>query len=305
MTHEPKHEPTPALTVQDKVGVLIDAMPWIERFAGAVVVVKFGGNAMVDDDLKRAFAQDVVHLRLLGLHPVVVHGGGPQISQMLDRLGIESEFKGGFRVTTPEAMDVVRMVLVGQVQREIVGLINAHGPLAVGMSGEDAHLFTAQRLTVDAAGQPVDFGQVGEVVEVKPSFVLRVLDDALVPVVSSIARAADGLTYNVNADTAAAHLAMALRAEKLVMLTDVGGLFRNWPERDSLVSEITTDDLRGLLPTLEAGMLPKMAACLMAVDAGVEKAHVLDGRVAHALLLEVFTDGGVGTQVVAGGGDGS
>jgi acetylglutamate kinase len=289
-------------TAGDKAAVLVEALPWLERFQGATVVVKYGGHAMSDATLRSAFAQDVVFLRRVGINVVVVHGGGPQIDAMLTRLDIASEYRSGLRVTTPEAMEVVRMVLVGQVQRDIVGLINVHGPLAVGMSGEDAHLFTARRLCVDAAGQPVDLGQVGDVVEVKPSFVQRVLDDALVPVVSSIARGVDGQTYNVNADTAAAELAIALHAEKLVVLTDVGGLLRSWPEPDSLISDISASDLRALLPQLEAGMLPKMSACLTAVEAGVPKAHVLDGRVAHALLLEVFTDGGVGTQVVADGG---
>ncbi len=290
-------------TAGDKAAVLVEALPWLERFQGATVVVKYGGHAMSEPTLRSAFAEDVVFLRRVGINVVVVHGGGPQIDAMLARLDIASEYRSGLRVTTPEAMDVVRMVLVGQVQRDIVGLVNAHGPLAVGMSGEDAHLFTARRLAKDATGQPVNLGQVGEVVEVKPSFVQRVLDDALIPVVSSIARGVDGQTYNVNADTAAAQLAVALQAEKLVVLTDVRGLLRSWPEPDSLITDISSSELRALLPQLEAGMLPKMSACLMAVDAGVPKAHVLDGRVAHALLLEVFTDGGVGTQVVAGGGE--
>ena len=283
-----------------KAAVLTEALPWLERFHGTTVVVKYGGNAMVDDALKAAFAEDIVFLRHVGMKPVVVHGGGPQITSMLDRLGVPSEFRGGYRVTTPEAMDVVRMVLTGQVQREVVSLINAHGPFAVGMSGEDAHLFTAERRDAIVDGRPVDVGLVGDVVTVEPDFVQGLLSDGLIPVVSSVARGSDGSTYNVNADTAAAALACALGAEKLVVLTDVEGLYRDWPSSDEVISQLTADELEALLPTLSAGMIPKMEACLRAVRGGVPKAHVLDGRVAHALLLEVFTDEGVGTQVVPG-----
>jgi acetylglutamate kinase len=281
-----------------KAAVLAEALPWLERFHGRTVVVKYGGHAMTDDTLRRAFAEDIVFLRYAGLRPVVVHGGGPQITAMLDALGVASEFRGGLRVTTPEAMDVVRMVLTGQVQREVVGLVNAHGPFAVGMSGEDAHLFTARRRSAVVDGEPVDVGQVGDVVRVEPAFVRGLLDDGLVPVVSSVARGEDGGVYNVNADTAAAALAVALGAEKLVVLTDVEGLYTDWPASDELHSELTADELERLLPTLSAGMVPKMEACLRAVRGGVPKAHVLDGRVLHALLLEVFTSSGVGTQVL-------
>ena len=280
-----------------KAGVLTEALPWLEEFEGATVVVKYGGNAMTDDSLRRSFAEDVVFLRRAGLRPVVVHGGGPQISSMLDRLGIESEFRGGLRVTTPEAMDVVRMVLTGQVQREVVGLINEHGPLAVGLSGEDAQLFHAVRRTTLVEGSSVDIGQVGEIDRVDASFVQTVLDDGLIPVVSSIARGDDGEVFNVNADSAAAAIAVALEACKLMILTDVAGLYRNWPDTSEVISELTTQSLRELLPSLDTGMAPKMEACLRAVEQGVAKAHVLDGRTPHALLLEVFTDEGIGTQV--------
>jgi acetylglutamate kinase len=298
MTHESK---TP-ITVQDKVGVLIDAMPWIERFAGAVVVVKFGGNAMVDDDLKRAFAQDVVHLRLLGLHPVVVHGGGPQISQMLSRLGIESEFKGGFRVTTPEAMDVVRMVLTGQVSRELVGLINAHGPHAVGLSGEDAGLLRATRRHAMVDGEAVDVGLVGDVVAVNPAAIEDLIQAGRIPVVSTVAPDIDdpASVLNVNADTAAAAIAAALGARKLIMLTDVEGLYSDWPNRDSLVRQIYAPDVEALLPSLESGMVPKMEAALRAVKGGVPQVHIIDGRVPHAILTEIFTTEGIGTMILAG-----
>jgi acetylglutamate kinase len=281
-----------------KAQVLTQALPWLSRFHGATVVVKFGGNAMIDEALKRAFAQDVVFLRYAGLRPVVVHGGGPQITRALERSGIPSEFTGGLRVTTPEAMDVVRMVLTGQVQREIVGLINEHGPFAVGLSGEDANSMTARQRRVEIDGEQVDIGRVGDVTEVDPRVITALLDDGRIPVVSSVARAEDGGVYNVNADTAAAALAVGLRAEKLVVLTDVEGLYADWPASDQVVSQLDADELEKLLPSLTSGMVPKMEACLRAVRGGVEAAHVLDGRVQHSLLLEVFTDEGIGTMVV-------
>ena len=278
--------------------VLADALPWLQRFAGAVVVVKYGGNAMTDDALKAAFAADMVFLRTVGLRPVVVHGGGPQISAMLKRLGIPGEFKGGFRVTTPETMDVVRMVLVGQVGRELVGLINAHGPLAVGMSGEDAGLFTAARRNVTVDGQSHDIGLVGDVVDVDPTAVLDLIEAGRIPVVSTVAPDIDGVVHNVNADTAAAALAIALDAAKLVMLTDVEGLYADWPDRSSLLSVISASALHDLLPRLESGMVPKMEGALRAVRGGVAAAHVIDGRTPHAVLLEIVTTEGIGTMVV-------
>ncbi|MBL6279927.1 acetylglutamate kinase [Micromonospora fiedleri] len=284
---------------QAKAATLIEALPWLERFSGATVVVKYGGNAMIDPELQRAFAADMVFLRHVGLKPVVVHGGGPQISAMLGRLGIDSEFRGGLRVTTPEAMDVVRMVLVGQVGRELVGLINSHGPLAVGLSGEDAGLFTAVRRPAYVDGEPVDVGQVGDVESVNASAVTDLIAAGRIPVISTVAPDADGVLHNLNADTAAAALAIALQARKLVVLTDVPGLYANWPDTSSLISEITTDDLAKLLPSLESGMVPKMEACLRAVIGGVPAAHVVDGRVAHSTLLEVFTSEGFGTMVVS------
>ena len=278
--------------------MLADALPWLRRFAGSIVVVKYGGNAMTDDALKAAFAADMVFLRTVGLRPVVVHGGGPQISAMLNRLGLPGEFKGGFRVTTPETMDVVRMVLVGQVGRELVGLINSHGPLAVGMSGEDAGLFTAARRTVQVDGVATDIGLVGDVVDGQPGAVLDLIDAGRIPVVSTVAPDADGVVHNVNADTAAAALAIALGAAKLVMLTDVEGLYANWPDRESLLSRISADALEELLPRLESGMVPKMEGCLRAVRGGVAAAHVIDGRIPHAVLLEIVTTEGIGTMVV-------
>jgi acetylglutamate kinase len=282
-----------------KAATLTEALPWLERFHGKTVVIKYGGNAMTDDALKRAFAEDIVFLRYAGIRPVVVHGGGPQISSMLTRLGIESEFRGGLRVTTPEAMDVVRMVLVGQVGRELVGLLNQHGPLAVGLSGEDAGLLTVERTTAMVSGEPVDIGLVGDVVDVRPESVHDLIDAGRIPVVSSVAPDASGQVHNVNADTAASALASGLGAERLIVLTDVEGLYRDWPSSDEVVSEIDTAELKALLPTLEAGMIPKMEACLRAVEGGVTRASVIDGRVPHSLLLEIFTDEGVGTMVVA------
>jgi acetylglutamate kinase len=282
-----------------KAATLVEALPWLERFHGKVVVVKYGGHAMTDAALQRAFAEDVVFLRYAGLRPVVVHGGGPQVTAHLDRLGIRSEFAGGLRVTTPETIDVVRMVLVGQVQRDIVGLVNEHGAFGVGLSGEDANLFRAERRGAVVDGEEVDLGLVGDVDHVEPGVVHDLVASGRIPVVSSIARGADGHVYNVNADTAAAALAGALGAEKLVVLTDVEGLYADWPASTEVVSSITADDLERLLPSLEKGMVPKMEACLRAVRAGVPKAHVIDGRIAHGLLVEVFTDAGLGTQVVA------
>ncbi|MGK5630060.1 acetylglutamate kinase [Streptomyces sp. URMC 123] len=286
-------------TALPKARTLVEALPWLTRHHGKTVVIKFGGNAMVDEELKAAFAQDVVFLRHAGLKPVVVHGGGPQISAQLDRLGLVSEFKAGLRVTTPEAMDVVRMVLAGQVQRELVGLLNQHGPLAVGLTGEDARTLTATRHYAVVDGEPVDIGRVGEITEVNTGAITALLDDGRIPVVSSIARSGDDdHVYNVNADTAAAALAAALNAETLMVLTDVEGLYADWPNSDDVISQLTASELEKLLPELASGMVPKMEGCLHAVRNGVHTARVIDGRVQHAILLEIFTDEGIGTMVV-------
>jgi acetylglutamate kinase len=281
-----------------RAAVLAEALPWLKQLHGKIVVVKYGGNAMTDDVLKAAFAADMVFLRNCGIHPVVVHGGGPQISAMLKRLGIEGDFKGGFRVTTPEVLDVARMVLFGQVGRELVGLINAHGPYAVGITGEDAQLFTAVRRSVLVDGVATDIGLVGDVETVNTAAVRDLIAAGRIPVISTIAPDADGVVHNINADTAAAAVAEALGAEKLLMLTDVEGLYTRWPDRDSLVSEIDVVELTGLLPSLESGMVPKIEACLRAVAGGVPSAHVVDGRVEHCVLVELFTDEGTGTKVV-------
>jgi acetylglutamate kinase len=297
MTQTPnaQNRPDPA-----KARTLAAALPWLKRYHGRTIVVKYGGNAMTDDTLKQAFAEDIAFLRFAGFKPVVVHGGGPQISSMLKRLDITSEFRGGLRVTTPEAMDVVRMVLVGQVQRELVGLINQHGPLAVGLSGEDAGLFTAEATNTVVDGEEVDLGLVGEVARVRPEAVQDLVEAGRTPVISSVAPDEDGLVHNVNADTAAAALAVALGAEKLLVLTDVEGLFRDWPDSDDVIQEISPENLEAMLPSLASGRVPKMTASLQAVQGGVPRATVVDGREAHAVLLEIFTDEGVGTQVLPG-----
>jgi acetylglutamate kinase len=282
----------------EKAAVLVDALPWLRVFHGKIVVVKYGGNAMTSPQLQRAFAEDIVFLRYAGLRPVVVHGGGPQITDHLDKLGMPSEFRGGLRVTTPDAMTVVRMVLTGQVNGDIVNLLNDHGPFAVGLSGEDGGLLTAERRPAIVDGVPVDVGQVGDVVDVDPAVVYALLDAGKIPVIATVARGVDQLFYNVNADTAAAAIAVGLGAEKLVMLTDVEGLYADWPNSDDIISQISAEELAALIPTLSSGMLPKMEACLRAVQGGVPRAHVLDGRVPHALLLEVFTTEGIGTMVL-------
>jgi acetylglutamate kinase len=289
------------LSLVEKASILTEALPWLETYAGKTVVIKYGGNAMVDEDLKQAFASDIVFMKRCGVHPVVVHGGGPQISQMLARLNIPSEFRGGFRVTSPEAMDVVRMVLVGQVGRDLVGLINRFSTLAVGMSGEDGGLFTATRRGAVVDGEEVDLGLVGDVTTVRTEAVQGLIDAGRVPVVASIAPDLDGVVHNVNADTAAAALAVALQAERLVVLTDVEGLYRDWPNSIDTISELSASELRSLMPSLESGMVPKMEACLRAVEGGLTRATVADGRVPHALLLEIFTNVGIGTMVTQDG----
>jgi acetylglutamate kinase len=329
---------TDAAAALAKAATLIEALPWLDRFHGQTVVIKYGGHAMTDEALRVAFAQDVVFLRYAGLRPVVVHGGGPQISAHLERLGVASTFAAGLRVTTQETMDVVRMVLTGQVNRDVVGLINRHGPFAVGMSGEDANLFTASRRAAVVDGEAVDIGLVGEIDTVDAAALRVLLADGRVPVVSSVARGVDGEIYNVNADTAAAALAVALGAAKVVVLTDVEGLYRDWPVGPGMsdaapsagpgtglsvapagpstppaagpsgngaaarpadvISVLTAADLERLLPRLSAGMIPKMEACLRAVRGGVPQAHVLDGRLPHSVLLEIFTDSGIGTMVI-------
>ena len=291
---------TPAVAAQ-KAATMIESLPWLQQFRDRIVVIKYGGNAMVSDELQAAFAEDIAYLRTVGVRPVIVHGGGPQISQMLDRLEIPSEFKGGYRVTSTEAITVVRMVLTGQINPQLVARINAHGPIASGLSGEDGGLFGGRRRGTVIDGEDVDLGRVGDVVRVDPAPVLDLLASGRVPVVSSIAPDLDrpGESLNVNADAAAASLAVALQAAKFVVLTDVAGLYADWPNRDSLVSHLTVPQLEAMLPSLESGMIPKMQACLDAVRGGVDKAAIIDGRVPHSVLVEMFTSEGIGTEVVA------
>jgi acetylglutamate kinase len=300
MTHVDLQDTDPA-EASERAITLVESLPWVRKYRDQVVVVKYGGNAMVSDELQDAFAADIAYLRYVGVKPVVVHGGGPQISSMLNRLDIPSEFRGGYRVTSTEAIGVVRMVLTGQINPQLVAKVNTHGPLATGLSGEDAGLFGGRRRGVVIDGVEHDLGKVGDVVTVDPQPVLDHLAAGRVPIVSSIAPDLDnpGTSLNVNADAAAAALATALNAKKLVVLTDVPGLYADWPNRDSLVSHLTSTELRAMLPKLESGMIPKMQACLDAVDGGVPTAAIIDGRVPHSVLVELFTSKGIGTEVVA------
>lgn len=274
---------------------LIEALPYIERFRGAIVVIKFGGNAMVDPDLSRTFAEDIVLLRSVGLKPVVVHGGGPQIGELLARLGKLSEFRDGLRVTDAETLDVARMVLVGKVGRDIVGAINVHGAYAVGLSGEDGGMIRAEE-------RHPELGFVGDIVSVNPNIVERLLAEEMIPVVSTIGSDASGQAYNINADTVAGALAGALAAEKAVYLTDVPGLLADVSDIDSIIAQATIGELNDLIAdgTIAGGMIPKVTACIHAVESGAKAAHMLDGRVPHVLLLELFTDAGIGTKITAG-----
>ena len=281
-----------------KAETLIESLPWLQRFHQKVVVVKFGGNAMLDADLQRAFAEDMAYLRWVGIRPVVVHGGGPQISARLAELNIETEFRGGFRVTTAESIGVVRDVLRNEISKPLAQMITDAGAQAQVLSGEDSNLFRAEVTTLDSADGPIDIGLVGEVVQVNPRVVFEAIEAGRIPVISTVAPDANGQLLNVNADLAAASLAIALGAEKLMVLTDVPGLYSDWPNLDSLVSEITTSELEKLLPSLESGMIPKMQACLSAVTGGVPQAHVIDGRTPHSILLEIFTVSGFGTMVL-------
>lgn len=281
-----------------KAETLIESLPWLQDFHGKVVVIKFGGNAMVDEQLAKAFAEDMAYLRFVGIKPVVVHGGGPQITARLAELGIETEFRSGLRVTTPEVIEVVKDVLRNQISAGLAGLVEQAGAKSLVLSGEDSNLFRAEKTTVDQAGNPMDVGLVGEVTQVNPRVVLEALATGVVPIISTVAPGVDGSLLNVNADLAAASLAVALGAEKLLLLTDVSGLYSNWPNKDSLISEIRVAELAELLPQLESGMIPKMQACLNALAGGVPRAHIIDGRAPHSILLEIFTSSGVGTLVL-------
>ena len=274
-----------------KAQTLIESAPWIRKFQGKVFVVKFGGNAMVDEQLQQAFAEDIAFLNLVGIKAVVVHGGGPQITSRLSDLGLKSAFIDGLRVTSAEAISVIRDVLLNEISTPLANMIEVAGAKAAVFNGETEGLFKA-------AITRADLGLVGEVVEVNASVITKSFEANLIPVISTVAPDANGQLVNVNADLAASSLAAALGAEKLVVLTDVPGLYSDWPNRDSLVSELTASELEEILPDLESGMIPKMQACLNAVRAGVSKAHIIDGRVPHSVLLEVFTPSGIGTLVL-------
>jgi acetylglutamate kinase len=282
-----------------KAETLIESLDWLREFHGRIVVVKFGGNAMVDQQLQLAFAQDMAYLRFVGIKPVVVHGGGPQITARLAELGMESEFRAGMRYTDEKTISVVRDVLRNQISSNLASLIEESGAQTVVLSGEDDSLFRAAKVKGQTPTGEVDLGLVGEVKTVNPRAVLQALDQGKVPVISSIAPSNSGQLLNVNADLAASALAIALGADKLMVLTDVPGLYANWPEIDSLLSEISVEELTELMPKLESGMIPKMQACLRAVQGGVPKAHIIDGRQPHSILLEIFTKAGVGTQVTS------
>lgn len=282
-----------------KAETLIESLSWLRQFHSRIVVIKFGGNAMVDEALQTAFAQDMAYLRFVGIKPVVVHGGGPQITARLAELGIESEFRAGFRYTDEQTISVVRDVLRNQIGAALKDLIESFGARSIVLSGEDENLFKAQVTRAKTESGEVDLGLVGEVSSVNPGAVLRAIDSGVIPVISTVAPTVSGQLLNVNADLAAASLAVALGAEKLMVLTDVPGLYSDWPNRDSLVSEISASELREMLPKLESGMIPKMQACLRAVEGGVPKAHIIDGREPHSILLEIFTASGVGTQVIS------
>ena len=276
----------------------------LSGLAGKTIVVKYGGNAMTDPALGRVFARQIHQLRAAGLKVIVTHGGGPQISAMLNQMGIESEFRGGQRVTSPEAMNVVRMVLTGLVQRDVVNLLNEFEPVAVGISGEDASLFIAERRGIVVDGESVDIGLVGEVSSVNVGVVETLVDNGYIPVVSSVSCDSAGQVHNVNADTAAGALAVAVKADALVMLTDVAGLYADWPNSDKIVEHITADELAALIPQLDSGMIPKMEACLLAVRGGVPRALVVDGRDPHGLIASAVTGQPVGTVITSGrGGD--
>jgi acetylglutamate kinase len=285
-----------------KAEVLLEALPYIQRFYGKTFVVKYGGRAMVDEQLKASFAQDIVLLKYVGISPVVVHGGGPQIDQTLKKMGIVSRYMQGMRVTDPETLDIVEMVLVGKVNKEIVGLINHQGGLAVGLSGKDGGLILARKMNVEVAAdgeanEIIDLGMVGEIVRINPTVINSLDENKFIPVIAPVGVGENGETYNINADLVAGHIAEALGAEKLILLTDVEGVRS---EKGGLMSTLKISQARKLIEggVVAAGMIPKVKCCIDALEGGVGKTHIIDGRVRHAVLLEIFTEEGVGTEVV-------
>ena len=287
-----------------KAEVLIEAIPYIRTYFGKTFVIKYGGNAMVNQDLKHAVMQDVVLLKFLGVNPVLIHGGGPEITQMLKRVGKKSEFIQGLRVTDIETMEIVQMVLVGKLNKEIVSKLNLLGGKAVGLSGQDANLLVAKKtvptMPEDYQGEIPDIGFVGEVTQINTAILEELIASNYIPVISSIGVGEDGVSYNINADTAAGELAAALKAEKLVMLTDVEGIFEDYQDKSSLISALKVDQAHQMIGQgkIEGGMIPKVQACITAIQAGVNRTHIIDGRQLHSMLLEILTDQGIGTMVV-------
>lgn len=293
------------LSPGEKAAILVEALPYIKKFSGKTVVIKYGGHAMTDPELKRAVLTDVVLMKYVGIHPVIVHGGGPEITGMLNRLNIESHFVNGLRVTDRETMEVVEMTLVGKINKELVTLLNGFGGKAVGLCGKDAGLFLARRKSgqvrqPDGTVNTVDIGFVGDIAQVNPEIVTTLIKESYIPVIAPVAAGPNGESYNINADHAAGELAVALKAEKLVILTNVEGILKNRRDKDSLLSVIRVAEVPGLIAAgvIEGGMLPKVECCLSALSGGVKTTHILDGRVAHSILLEVFTDKGIGTMVI-------
>jgi acetylglutamate kinase len=293
------------LTALEKAGILVETLPYIKKFYGKTVVIKYGGHAMLNDDLKHAVLQDVILMKFVGMNPVLVHGGGPEINSMLKRLEIKSEFVQGMRVTDQATMEIVEMVLAGKVNKDIVAGINQIGGKAVGLSGKDGNLINAQKkieLTKDEQGQEIaiDLGFVGEVKKINPQIIKTVVDEGYIPVIAPIGVGDEGESYNINADYVAGEIAGALKADKFVLLTDVEGIFADYEEKTSLISSLRIQDIATFIErgTINGGMIPKVECCINALNQGVEKAHIIDGRIPHSILLEIFTDEGIGTMVV-------
>ncbi len=287
-----------------KVGVLIEAIPYIRTYRGKTFVIKYGGNAMINEDLKQGVMEDIVLLKFLGINPVVIHGGGPEITQMLKRVGKQSQFFQGLRITDGETMEIVQMVLVGKLNKEIVARLNLLGAKAIGLSGQDANLLVAQKtkptIPADFQGDIPDIGYVGEVIQINTAILEQLIHEDYIPVISSIGVGNDGVSYNINADTAAGELAAALKAEKLIMLTDVEGIFKDYEDKGSLISALAIEKAHEMINqgVIEGGMIPKVEACITALQYGVNRTHIIDGRLLHSMLLEILTDQGIGTMVV-------
>lgn len=277
----------------EEAKILVQALPYIRRYSGKTIVIKYGGNAMINPDLKEAVMRDIVLMRYVGMQPILVHGGGPEISEMMKKVGKEPSFVGGLRVTDEETMEIVEMVLAGKTNKGIVALINRQGGKAVGLSGKDGDLFIAEKMVSESG----DLGFVGEVVEINTDLIQTLIREGYIPVISSVAVGHDGESYNINADHVAGKLAAALVASKLIMLTDVLGIYRDFSDKSSLISQLTVDEARELVKAVDKGMIPKIEACITALGGGVERAHIIDGTIPHALLIEVFTDKGIGTMI--------